>query len=73
MQKSSAFAGVSMLVVGDFFELPPGNQKSLFTKPSKGSFRSFNGPLWETFQLPELVKIVRQSSDPEFAQLLNRV
>ena len=73
MQKSSAFAGVSMLVVGDFFELPPGNQKSLFTKRSKGSFRSFNGSLWETFQLPELVKIVRQSSDPDFSQLLHRV
>ena len=62
-----------MLVVGDFFELPPGNQKSLFTKRSKGSFRSFNGSLWETFQLPELVKIVRQSRDPDFSQLLHRV
>ena len=42
-------------------------------KPSKGSYRSFNGWLWEKFQLHELVEIVRQSSDPDFAQLLNRV
>ena len=42
-------------------------------KPSKGSYRSFNGWLWEKFQLHELVEIVWQSSDPDFAQLLNRV
>ena len=42
-------------------------------KPSKGSYRSFNGELWEKFQLQELVEIVRQSSYPDFAQLLNRV
>ena len=42
-------------------------------KPSKKSYRSFNGWLWEKFQLHELVEIVRQSSDPDFAQLLNRV
>ena len=42
-------------------------------KPSKGSYRSFNGWLWEKFQLHKLVEIVRQSSDPDFAQLLNRV
>ena len=42
-------------------------------KPSKGSYRSFNGWLWETFQLHELVEIVWQSSNPDFAQLLNAV
>ena len=29
--------------------------------------------MWEKFQLHELVKIVWQSSDPDFTQLLNRV
>ena len=67
------FGGVSFLLVGDFLQLPPVNQKSLFMKPSKGSYKSFNGWLWEKFQLHELVEIVRQSSDPDFAQLLNRV
>ena len=42
-------------------------------KPTKGSYRPFNGWLWEKFQLHELVEIVWQSSDPDFAQLLNRV
>ena len=46
---------------------------SLFMKPSKGSDKSFNRWLWEKFQLHELVEIVQQSSDPDSAQLLNRV
>ena len=62
-----------MLVVGEFLQLPPVNQKGTFLKPSKGSYRSFNRWLWEKLQLYELVEIVRQSSDTDFAQLLNRV
>ena len=69
MQNSSPFGGVSLLVVGDFLQLPPVNQKGVFMKPSKGSCRSLNGWLWEEFQLHELVEIVRQGSDPDFAQL----
>ena len=67
------FHGVSLLLVGDFLQLPPVNQKSVFMKPNKESCKSFNGWLWEKFQLHELVEIVRQSSDPDFAKLLNRV
>ena len=42
-------------------------------KPSKESYRSFNGWLLEKFQLHELVEVVWQSCDPDFAHLLNRV
>ena len=73
MQNSSSFDGVSLLAAGDFLQLPPVNQKGVFMKPSKGSYRSFNGCLWEKFQLHELVEIYWQSSDPNFAQLLNRI
>ena len=73
VQNSSPFGRVSLLVVGDCLQLPPVNQKDVFMKPSKGSYRSFNGWLWEKFQLHELVEIVWQSSDSDFAQLLNRV
>ena len=73
MQNSSPFGGVSLLVVVDFLQLPPVNQKGVFMRPSKGSYRSFSEWLWEKFQLHKLVKIVRQSNDPDFAQLLNRV
>ena len=67
------FGRVLLLLVGDLLQLPPFNQKSVFMKPSKGSYKSFNGWLRETFQLHELVEIVQQSSDPDFAHLLQRV
>ena len=51
MQNSSTFDGVPLLVVGDFLQLPPVNQKGVFMTPSKGSYRSFNEWLWEKFQL----------------------
>ena len=49
------------------------NKKGVFMKPSKGSYRSLNGWLWEKFQVQELVEIVQQSSNLDFGQLLNRV
>ena len=73
MQNSSLFGGVSLLLVGDFLQILPVNQKAVFMKPSKKSQRSFNGWLWKKMQLYELVKIVQQSSDPDFAELLKRV
>ena len=42
-------------------------------KPNKGSCWSFNGRLLENVQLHELVEVVRQSSDSDFAQLINSV
>ena len=63
MQNSSPFGRVSLLVIGDFLQLLLVNQKGVFMKPSKGSYRSFNGWLREKFQLHELVEIVWQSSN----------
>ena len=73
IQNSLPFGGVSRLVVEVFLQLSPVNQKGVFMNSSKGSYRSLNGWLRETFQLHELVEIVQKSSDPDFTQLLNRV
>ena len=43
MQNSAPFGGVSLLVVEDFLQLPPVNQKVIFMKPSKESYSLFNG------------------------------
>ena len=69
MQNSSPFGEVSFLFRVDFLQLPPVNQM-VFIKPSKGSYRSFNGWLWEKIQLHELIEIVWQSNDPDYAQLI---
>ena len=73
MQNSSPFGRVFSLVLVNFLPPPSGNQKGLFLKPSKGSYRSFSQWLWEKFQLHQLVEIVQQNSDPDFAQLPTRV
>ena len=39
MQNSSPFGEVSLLVVGDFLQLLPVNQKGVFMKTSKGLYR----------------------------------
>ena len=57
MQNSSSFGGVSLLVVRDFLQLPPVNQKGAFMKPSKGSYRSFRGWFWEKFQLQSWLRL----------------
>ena len=41
-QNSLPFGGVSLLVVGDVLHLPHVNQKGVFAKAGKGSYRSFN-------------------------------
>ena len=70
MRNLLPFGGVSLLFVGDFVQLPSVNQKDVFMKPSKGSHSSFSGWLLENFQLDELVEIVCQSSDLNFAELV---
>ena len=60
------FGGVSILLIGDFSQLPPVNQKTIFSSVTPTDS-------WLSFCLHELHEIVRQSSDPHFAQLLNRL
>ena len=60
------FGGVSILLIGDFFQLPPIKQKVIFS-----SLRINDAG--NLFSLHELHEIVCQSSDPHFAQLMNRL
>ena len=60
------FGGVSILLIGDFNQLNPVMQSSIYANLRIND-------AWYLFSLHELHEIVRQSSDPEFAQLLNRL
>ncbi len=63
----SAFGKVSVIAVGDFYQLSPVKGKPLYTEPAN----SVN--LWEShFSFIELTEIMRQK-DKEFAELLNRL
>ncbi|KAJ8019326.1 ATP-dependent DNA helicase PIF1 [Holothuria leucospilota] len=62
------FGYISVLIVGDFFQLPPVRGKPLFDA-DPGSLVN----LWSLFKKWELDDIMRQKNDTEFAHLLNRI
>eukprot|EP00971_Amphidinium_carterae_P166904 3307661-Amphidinium_carterae.2 len=62
-EKTKPFGGLSLIMMGDFYQLPPVNGRPVFKSPF----------LWRLFSLVELTGNVRAASDPEFAALLARL
>ena len=62
------FGGVSIIAIGDLFQLPPVKMYFIYSMIHK----RINDP-WLKFKLHELSEIVRQSGDPQFAALLLRL
>ncbi|XP_030832522.1 uncharacterized protein LOC115920595 [Strongylocentrotus purpuratus] len=63
----TAFAGVSVIAVGDMYQLPPVLGTPLYKD-------TLNGALWNAnFKKVELEDIMRQKDDTQFAFLLNRL
>ena len=61
------FGNVSILAVGDFYQLPPVKAKALY-------HNTVTCDLWiDNFKLVELTKIMRQKEDAKFAEILNRL
>ena len=69
------FGGISILAVGDLYQLPPVAQTPLFSTVGDCYGQLYHsGSLWiDEFQLVELDKIMRQRDDTTFAELLHRV
>ena len=69
------FGGVSILAVGDLYQLPPVCQPMLFSTVSDSYAQLYrSGSLWQDeFQMLELDEIMRQRGDSRFAELLCRV
>ena len=68
---SLMFAGVSLIAVGDFYQLPPIKAKPVFA-PFKNDCFNICHP-WREFQMTELDQIMRQQGDNSFTKLLNRI
>jgi ATP-dependent exoDNAse (exonuclease V) alpha subunit len=68
---NNAFGGVTVLAVGDFFQLPP-VLKASDIKRCDGKKWAFESPSWSSLKNVELTECVRQG-DAEFCQRLNRV
>ena len=62
------FGGISVIVIGDLYQLAPVLDKYVFADSGVAG-----APLWQQFTLNELTANVRQSSDPTWSALLERI
>ena len=73
---NTRFGNVTMIAVGDLYQLPPLKDKKIYDVPGSNDDPNpirLHGSLWqENFLFHELKQVVRQK-DQEFAELLNRV
>ena len=69
------FGGISILAVGDLYQLPPVGQPQLFNKVTDGYAQLYaSGSLWvDEFEMIELDEIMRQRGDSTFSELLCRM
>ena len=69
------FGGVSILAVGDLYQLPPVGQAPLFNPVSDCYAQLYgSGSLWvDSFLMIELTEVMRQRADSAFSELLCRV
>jgi len=66
------FGGVSVVAVGDLYQLPPVRQRPVFTLP-RDPLHQLHGSVWQSnFSLIELTQNMRQR-DLAFAEILNKI
>ena len=75
VSNDAVFGGVSILAVGDLYQLPPVAQTPLFSTVSDCYAQLYgSGSLWvDHFLMLELTEIMRQRDDLAFSELLCRV
>lgn len=73
-QSDELFGGVTVIAVGDLYQLKPVEGSFVFKQPSK-TFNSIVCPdtLFSRFVLLELTKVMRQRDDQDFAEMLCRI
>ena len=73
MGSKEPFGGITVITVGDLFQLKPVFDRWIFENPNT-SYGSLGSNLWaDFFALFELTDIMRQKDDKLFAELLNRL
>ena len=65
------FAGLTVITVGDFFQLPPVGGKPVYAE-YKNNWQNFEA-LWKIFKIFELTEVMRQRGDSQLIDLLNNV
>ena len=64
------FAGISIIAVGDLYQLPPIQRKPVFENFTNDIHNVYHP--WHVFKMVELTEIMRQKDDQPFTALLNR-
>ena len=73
MQNNELFGGISIVTVGDLFQLKPVKDSYIFSYP-KSDYMSLATNLWkDNFSMTEMKVIMRQDNNMPFAELLNRL
>ena len=73
MGNKSAFGNLSLVTVGDLFQLKPVFDKWIFEN-TNDSYSALTTNIWkECSTLFDLTEIMRQNDDRDFAELLNRL
>ena len=68
------FGGVSIIAIGDLFQLQPVMDSYIFKDMDNSEYSILTQNLWqEHFQMFELQEIMRQRESKEFADMLNRL
>ena len=62
------FAGITIITVGDFLQLPPVKEKPVYLE-----YKSDFTQLWELFKIADLTEVMQQPGDAEFIDLLNHI
>ena len=65
------FAGLSIIAFGDLYQLPPINQRPIYSEYKDPLLNIL--PLWRLFKIAELNEVMRQKGDTVFIDLLNKV
>ena len=65
------FAGMSVIACGDFFQLPPIQQRPLYANFDDVMLNISH--CWRLFKIAELTEVMRQRSDQELITLLNNI
>jgi ATP-dependent exoDNAse (exonuclease V) alpha subunit len=73
MGTKEPFGGLSVITVGDVFQLKPVSDHWIFEN-SNESYNALASNLWQQyFQMFELPQVMRQREDKDFAEILNRI
>ena len=68
------FAGKSVLVVGDLYQLPPVNAMPVYASPNSCEPEiNVADELWKMFRLVQLTEVMCQRGDTSFIYLLNQI